>query len=724
MSDSKIIDILISHQDIFSISDIFSTAIRFLLWGLVKILAVISNGLENIIDKIYTLNGFFASKAIVDLFEKLSPIIWILLAISIIFIGFRIMYDREFKKEKLIQNILVAIVTIVMLPTLMIKLSDATKYGVKALDEVGGSKVNYSANKVIKDNLYDLYYLDNFNFTNKNAKNNINEKYIDIININETIDKSKTKNKDLFSNTIDTSLDGKLTLRKLDSSLFGLMKEEYYRFSINYLPVIVTLICTIVALLSTSFKTSRIIYELAFVGIFARLLAFSDIGNGQKVKEVVKHIINTFIVLFFIALILKVYLLFSTWLNDNTSLNMITKMVILIGASIGVVDGPNIVERILGIDSGIKSGWSVVMGGVATSKAISSTATTLGAISKQVGSKVNNISSMFGANSFKNNSKSSSSLEQEMSSKSNNDNISNMSNKNENSNLHSQMKNSDIANEKLSRKNASNDVSVNSSNNLNSNISENTSNSNNLDSQSNGDNSNISNNSNINSNDDNNLFTNSNIEMSENDSISSDLSINDNNSISNGLSISENDKLNSSTNSLIDMNNSEILSNKSDFNTGIKDNVIPSNQSIHGIENKDKLNKSIIDNTNNPIDISSKDNNRNKSNIVGNRNHDILNPSIYGLQQQKINKDDLNKSNIKPSNDINNTKIGNTNLKPNINENNISTIDRISYNNSSSDIKNINIGQTNKNVSKDSKINNSKTNVFRKSNINPLNNDK
>ena len=212
--------------------------------------------------------------------------------------------------------------------------------------------------------------------------------------------------------------------------------------------------------------------------------------------------------------------------------------------------------------------------------------------------------------------------------------------------------------------------------------------------------------------------------MSENDSISSDLSINDNNSISNGLSISENDKLNSSTNSLIDMNNSEILSNKSDFNTGIKDNVIPSNQSIHGIENKDKLNKSIIDNTNNPIDISSKDNNRNKSNIVGNRNHDILNPSIYGLQQQKINKDDLNKSNIKPSNDINNTKIGNTNLKPNINENNISTIDRISYNNSSSDIKNINIGQTNKNVSKDSKINNSKTNVFRKSNINPLNNDK
>ena len=47
-------------------------------------------------------------------------------------------------------------------------------------------------------------------------------------------------------------------------------------------------------------------------------------------------------------------------------------------------------------------------------------------------------------------------------------------------------------------------------------------------------------------------------------------------------------------------------------------------------------------------------------------------------------------------------ELGNTNLKPNINENNISTIDRISYNNSSSDIKNINIGQTNKNVSKDS----------------------
>ena len=700
MSDSKIIDILTSHQDIFSISDIFSTAIRFLLWGLVKILAVISNGIENIIDKIYTLNGFFASKAIVDLFNKLLPIIWILLAISIGIIGFRIMYDRDFKKDRLIQNTLVAIVTIVMLPTLMIKLSDATKYGVKALDEVGGSKVNYSANKVIKDNLYDLYYLDNFNFTNKNAKNNINENYIDIININETIDKSKTKNKDLFSNTIDTSLDGELTLRKLDNGLFGLIKEEYYRFSIDYLPIIVTLICTIVVLLSTSFKASRIIYELAFVGIFARLLSFSDIGNGQKVKEVVKHIINTFIVLFFIALILKVYLLFSTWLNDNTNLNMITKMVMLIGASIGVVDGPNIVERILGIDSGIKSGWSVVMGGVATSKAISSTATTLGAISKQVGAKVNNISSMFGSNNFKNNSKSSSSLEQEMSSKSNNDNISNMSNNTENSNLHSQMKNSDIANEKLSRKGSSNDVLVNSSNNLNSNISENTSNANNLDSQSKDDNSNRPNNSNnendsissglsINEND----SISSDLSINENDSISSDLSINENDSILSDLSINNHDKLNSSNNSLMDINKNDILYSNSDFKPSIKDK------------------------NNNPIDINNKNNNnnRNKANILGNRHHDILSPSIYGLGSEKINTDNLNKSNIKPSNDVNNTKIGNINSKQNINTNNI---------NSSSDIKNINTCQTNKNISKNSKINNSKTNILRESNINPLNKDK
>ena len=71
------------------------------------------------------------------------------------------------------------------------------------------SEYKLSANKVIKDNLYDLYYLDENNF-NLSKKNNISEDLIipksimgsGFINIDEVVDESLVTNKDVFKNKI------------------------------------------------------------------------------------------------------------------------------------------------------------------------------------------------------------------------------------------------------------------------------------------------------------------------------------------------------------------------------------------------------------------------------------------------------------------------------------------------------------------------------------------
>ncbi|MGL5750881.1 MAG: pLS20_p028 family conjugation system transmembrane protein, partial [Paraclostridium sp.] len=462
MSESKIMEILTSYSDVFGnvfeINSIFSDIIRSFIWGLIKILAIISNSIEGIIDQIYSLNGFFYSEGVTNLFKKLSPIIWVLLAISIGFIGYKLMFDREFKSEKIIQNILVAIIVVVMLPNLMLQLSNATIEGRKALDEIDETKMSMSANKVIKDNLYDLYYLDEFKFTNKSLKNNLKEDDIKYINICETVSDKKIENKDIFNQKIGTKTNGELELDKLDKTFFGLIKENYYRYKIDYIPVIVTLLCIIIALLSTVFKVSRIIFELGFVGIFGQLLAFSDIATGQKLKEVIKHIINTFIVLFLVSLILKMFLIFSSWLNDNESINMATKLVMLIGATISVVDGPNIIERILGIDSGVKSGWSVVMGGVASTKVAGQTAHTMGKLASNISSKISNLN--------KSDNKSNKSLNDEMNSMNN----SSTDKKDTNESLSDQMRNSDIENESINRNQADSFDSNNSISSIESDI--------------------------------------------------------------------------------------------------------------------------------------------------------------------------------------------------------------------------------------------------------------
>ncbi len=80
-----------------------------------------------------------------------------------------------------------------------------------------------------------------------------------------------------------------------------------------------------------------------------------------------------FIVIFSTAIMTKLYVIFSSWLgtslgNAGLSANGVAKMIVLVGGSIAVIDGPNIIERILGIDAGLKNGWSAVMAGYGLSK--------------------------------------------------------------------------------------------------------------------------------------------------------------------------------------------------------------------------------------------------------------------------------------------------------------------------------------------------------------------
>ena len=76
------------------------------------------------------------------------------------------------------------------------------------------------------------------------------------------------------------------------------------------------------------------------------------------------------------------YLMFSSWASENSK--GITQTILLIGASIAVIDGPNLIERIFGIDSGVKSGWSIVSAGYMGMKGAISTAKGLDSIANSI----------------------------------------------------------------------------------------------------------------------------------------------------------------------------------------------------------------------------------------------------------------------------------------------------------------------------------------------------
>lgn len=356
------------ENGVLELGNIFESCIRWLGWGLISLLAKLVNGIEKTTNKVYTLNGFFNSTEVNQLVERYEPIVWTILAISIGILGFRIIFNRQHNRNELPSNILFSILVVVLLSTFMTKMNDITKFAIGTLNSTNQSITD----TLVKESLYDIYYLDDNDFDLEGEKNKISAESIYNIDINEALDSSEVKESKLFKKKIVFNDNGDKKLVKLDKGWWSI-DEMYYRYNIDFIPVIISLGAIGIAFVCIMLKVIRLLFELAFNKFFVTLLAFADISDGKKLKEMVKHIISIFIVIFITAVLTNMYMLYNSWITKSLVANGlgdngILKILLIVGGAIAVIDGPNLVERILGIDAGLKSSWGTLMAGYGVAK--------------------------------------------------------------------------------------------------------------------------------------------------------------------------------------------------------------------------------------------------------------------------------------------------------------------------------------------------------------------
>ncbi|CEK40074.1 pLS20_p028 family conjugation system transmembrane protein [Paraclostridium sordellii] len=435
-----ILQILTIYTPFFKIGNVISDFLRWILWALVSILCNLSDGVEKIVNKIYSLNNFFNKSEIQQIIDKFKPALWVVLTISVLYIGYKLVIDREFKGERIFQNFILSFMVILALPAFMVQMNKITSSAINVANE--GIKVEEqttTARSIIKDNIYDLKYLEKQGFKligdlndSKTKTNNLNPENILRININSTIDRGFL-DKEIFKKKIEIDENGKEQVVDLEKSFFGFIEEQYYRFNFNFLTMIIMLICLIVTFVLTSIKIARIIIELGFKKVFAMMLAFGDISSGQKLKTVLKDILSSFGIIFATSILLKLYMVSTTWINTIDA-NILVKIIFIIASSLMVIDGPNIIERVLGIDAGIKSGWSLVAGAYTGAKTMSSIGSKLGNSMSAVAGGAKGVYHGFNSSTLEDESKSASNEKNSDSKSDSNENKSNSNSSNSNAN--------------------------------------------------------------------------------------------------------------------------------------------------------------------------------------------------------------------------------------------------------------------------------------------------
>ncbi|MEH7529905.1 pLS20_p028 family conjugation system transmembrane protein [Priestia megaterium] len=378
MKDEEILKKLHEFSEYLDAGNILSYLLRKFGWGCIKVLSILVDGLEGITDSILGVKTFFNSPDIQDFITKVQPFLYVLLAFSFLYIGYMLIIQKKVNREQIMINIFISMAVLLLLNTSMLK---ADKFTDQAIEAVDLNEKGTVSEKIIKSNITDVAQFDLTKWKSPKLKepNKVPQKNIMMIDITEKIDDkfkvSKDKElsadgKDIITHKTALTPDGKDGVAELDNGWFDFFPELYYRWSWNFWTIAISLFVIGMTLLFTSIKLAKLCFELGFNSILAQVVAPADVADGQKLKAVLKNIVNTFLVIIMIFISMKVYLMGTVFISDK--LEGIPYLIALIAFSIAVVDGPIMCERLFGIDAGLKSGWGAVAGGFAMAKGLES----------------------------------------------------------------------------------------------------------------------------------------------------------------------------------------------------------------------------------------------------------------------------------------------------------------------------------------------------------------
>ena len=380
MGTEQIKNILIVFSDVMHRYNLIQWFFNWVGWCIISLFKYLVDGAEYLLNQVYSLNDFIFSDQVQDYIKSYQPILWILFGFALLVLGWTLIIDQD-KKPKVLQNFIISILVLTALPVMIVQISSFTmsitefaKTDTAISDSFspsGESSMKVS-DSIIISNTTDLLWCHAAGWENLrdlNTGENIdgaprpwnNIKTLDGLDINEKIwihDSSKYyHNYDEFKYYLSQDSDGNNTLETIQDAWWGFLIEDYYRYHVDWFPTILTLLFTALALLFAAYKVARLIWELAVHQLLAMIFAAGDLTSGQKLKEILKSMGSIFFTIYLVSVMLKFFLLGVSYLQTQTQMNGFVKALIIVFFALAAIDGPNIIERILGIDAGIRSGF-------------------------------------------------------------------------------------------------------------------------------------------------------------------------------------------------------------------------------------------------------------------------------------------------------------------------------------------------------------------------------
>lgn len=375
-------------------NNIVGDALRSVSWSMTGLVCKVANVSETLYTKTFGLIDITNYQQINDLLDTLRPVLLALTVLCCAGLGIMLLVQQE-KRPPLLRNILLGIVAVSASAWLF---STANDLVISFRDGIlGGEEVNQSY-ALVESNLIDLIRIDkrgDINALNYKAGQGViygvgiaGQDDMDSVDLCETLDWHTAKNgKNLygwsteFNNRVKYRLahtaDGDVARKNYDGlTSANIGNQFFYRYSFDFWSCLLQLLSLSLLFLALCYKNVRIAYEL----VVSRLLAFlfaADIGGGEKLKNTLLFVRDTYLTMCVCVLSVKLYEI-MVGLVTSFGITGIGKGIVCLLIAYAVIDGPNLVERILGMDAGLSSSVGRAMAIFGAGKAAGRTAARLG----------------------------------------------------------------------------------------------------------------------------------------------------------------------------------------------------------------------------------------------------------------------------------------------------------------------------------------------------------
>lgn len=378
----EVITVLKKNRDIFHTSTIPGGIFRYIGWSVMKGLVWVAEQCAKLFDESFKFIDFTRYEPVEKFLTSWKPVVFALISLSILFLGLIMIFWQE-KKPKLMMNICLAVLIMTSSGYLIDQLNGFVTDDIRSAILNDGDTSTGSSGLVydmVGNSIYDLIYIDDkldgglMKMTKNNRKlyDDFTKEDLELMSINEVLkpDDVKAESKDLVSNRIYYKK-GNLELKEIYNGVAwtDFLNEYYYRYDVEWFTVIVGLVSLIIVYVCLAYKVVRILYEVVVQRLLAALYS-ANLSSGQKTLKILDSIKDSYITLILVMVCLKIYLLAFKMVGE-TQFAAFSKVMLLFFLALAVADGPNIIQKLTGVDAGLSSGMGKIIAGVQATRMMS-----------------------------------------------------------------------------------------------------------------------------------------------------------------------------------------------------------------------------------------------------------------------------------------------------------------------------------------------------------------